>query len=63
LLVDRVGLAENVDSVYGEARLDTNRWRFSITQCVSLALLTLTELCEDITCLEYETSTDSRKIV
>jgi hypothetical protein len=63
LLVTRVGLAESVDAVFREAGLDAGSWRLSISHCASLALLTLTELCEELTCLEYESFTDSKKIV
>jgi hypothetical protein len=63
LLVGRVGLAESVDAVFGEAGLDAGSWRLSITRCASLALLTLTEICEELTCLEYESFTDCKKIV
>jgi hypothetical protein len=63
LLVGRASLAERVDAVYHEAGLDANGLRLSITRCASLALLTLTEVCEELTCLEYESSTEYKKLV
>ena len=62
-LVDRFVLARAVDSIYRDAGLEVDRRSFSITGRATLALLTLVELCEDLTCVQYESKTGSTRLV
>ena len=62
-LVARVALARVVEAAYRDAGIEADGWIFSITECSRLALLTLIELCDDLTCVEYETKTGSNKLV
>jgi hypothetical protein len=62
-LVARVALARVVDRVYRDAGIEVDGWVLSITECARLAMLTLIELCDDLTSVEYETTTGSNKLV
>jgi hypothetical protein len=62
-LVTRIALARAVDMVYRDAGAEVDGWAVSITECARLAMLTLIELCEDLTCVEYGTKTGSNKLV
>jgi hypothetical protein len=62
-LAVRVALARAVDSVYHDAGLEVDGLGLSITASATLALLTLVEVCEDLTCVEFRTMTESKRLV
>jgi hypothetical protein len=62
-LVARVALAQVVEAAYRDAGIEADGWVFSITECSRLAMLTLIELCDDLTSVEYETKTGRNKLV
>jgi hypothetical protein len=62
-LIARVALARAVDMVYRDAGVEVDGCGVSITKCARLAMLSLIELCEDLTCVEYESKTGSNKLV
>jgi hypothetical protein len=61
-LVARVLLARAVDSIYRDAGLEADGRRFSITERATVALLTLIELCEDLIRVDYESTTESKRL-
>jgi hypothetical protein len=61
-LAARLALARAIDSIYREAGLRSSGPVFSITQSASLALLSIIELCEVLTSVEYDRGAGSTRL-
>lgn len=61
-LVVRLALARSVDSIYRQAGLQPAGPVFSITDSASVALLTVIELCEALTTVEYDVGAGTRRL-
>ena len=62
-LVARVALARAVDAIYRTAGLEMKSCPFTIVTSARRALVTLVEVCEAVTCVEYRTLTETKRLV